>query len=780
VAASTGTGDKIAGVTSYNAGMTTLRVAVLVCWAAAGTCVSAAELTPDQWRADVAFLAKELPQRHKNLYHTLSRAEFQRMVDELSADIPKLSEVEIRGRIARILAAIGDGHTWADIASDRYFDLGFQQFPEGLFVVSSVKRYEDALGAQVMAIDGTPVEEVRKRLSQYAPAENQYSAIAYAGSVQNPAALRASGITRSVERAEFLLQKGGRSFSLTVTARPVKSRRPAGVPTPFTPPLSLRRADENYWYEYLADGKALYIQYNSCAEVRNLPFQKFTAQVLETALRETPEKLVIDVRHNGGGNSEILNPLLEAMASNAVLRPSGGVYVLSGPDTFSSGLMAAMRLRTRFQAMVAGEPTRERLNHYGNMGTFNLPNSGIQVAYSTRYFIQAEGDPETLEPELLVPLTASDYFAGRDAVLEAVLHLPSSVETNYRDAIAKNPRLERAYLALSQLLQGQKRIADAETVLRAGVAANPHAAELRMALAGHFVELKKFGEARAVLAGDSGSGVLYELGQVYQAEGKLKQAMDAYRKCYRAEPLNSRGLRAVAEVYLAQHKPDEAIRALDEEAERNPGNFEIRLYAGNVASRAGRTDAQIAEYRTLIAELRQRSEDAFYVWLQLSDVYRKNGKAAEAIRAFQSACSGGEEIEAFLAGYYERALQGEPGDAVLMSNLSFLLAATGRDAERALTLARRAKELLPKVAEVADNLGMVYIARKDWEPAVALFRELVTKAPEGPLWHYHLAQALRGSGDRDGAIRELREALRLGPAEEDKPATQALLDSLVK
>ena len=47
----------------------------------------------------------------------------------------------------------------------------------------------------------------------------------------------------------------------------------------------------------------------------------------------------------------------------------------------------------------------------------------MQVGVSTRYWEKGvPDDPRlTIEPDLAVPLTAADYFAGRDAVLEAVL-----------------------------------------------------------------------------------------------------------------------------------------------------------------------------------------------------------------------------------------------------------------------------------------------------------------------------------------------------------------------
>ena len=50
-----------------------------------------------------------------------------------------------------------------------------------------------------------------------------------------------------------------------------------------------------------------------------------------------------------------------------------------------------------------------------------MPNSGLRALVATGSF----GDPDdprlTLEPDIAVPYTSADYFAGRDPVLEAAL-----------------------------------------------------------------------------------------------------------------------------------------------------------------------------------------------------------------------------------------------------------------------------------------------------------------------------------------------------------------------
>ncbi|MBV8197256.1 MAG: hypothetical protein JO263_03915, partial [Candidatus Eremiobacteraeota bacterium] len=45
-------------------------------------------ITADQWRADLHYLAEQMPLRHKNLYHTMTPEAFRAAVARLDADIP--------------------------------------------------------------------------------------------------------------------------------------------------------------------------------------------------------------------------------------------------------------------------------------------------------------------------------------------------------------------------------------------------------------------------------------------------------------------------------------------------------------------------------------------------------------------------------------------------------------------------------------------------------------------------------------------------------------------
>jgi hypothetical protein len=73
-------------------------------------------------------------------------------------------------------------------------------------------------------------------------------------------------------------------------------------------------------------------------------------------------------------------------------------------------------------AVLVGSPTGGKPNSYGNTSTLQLPNSLLQVSYSTRYYQLFNGaDPPWLAPELAVDETIADLRAGRDPLLEAAV-----------------------------------------------------------------------------------------------------------------------------------------------------------------------------------------------------------------------------------------------------------------------------------------------------------------------------------------------------------------------
>jgi len=101
----------------------------------------APSLTKDEWREDLRYLARELPKRHKNLYHAISQEQFTRAVGELDAAIPSLPDHQIVVRMQQIAAMVGDGHTGVHIpAYFKHYPISLYWFGRELRVIAATKE----------------------------------------------------------------------------------------------------------------------------------------------------------------------------------------------------------------------------------------------------------------------------------------------------------------------------------------------------------------------------------------------------------------------------------------------------------------------------------------------------------------------------------------------------------------------------------------------------------------------------------------------------------------
>lgn len=89
--------------------------------------------------------------------------------------------------------------------------------------------------------------------------------------------------------------------------------------------------------------------------------------------------------------------------------------------TFSSGFLNAIEMKTRFGALWVGEPSSQKPTGYGEVKSFELPNSMMGVQYSTKLFVYNEAEKRNFMPvDVAVEETFADYARGHDKVLETV------------------------------------------------------------------------------------------------------------------------------------------------------------------------------------------------------------------------------------------------------------------------------------------------------------------------------------------------------------------------
>ena len=236
--------------------------------------------------------------------------------------------------------------------------------------------------------------------------------------------LRTLGINRE-DRAEFRFESvTGNEFSIPLVAAPIAEVSTvlyAPVEETGDTPLHLRNPGLNYWFAWIPERRLIYVKYNVCRDSPTEDFAAFTKRLFTLADRERPEKLVVDMRNNSGGSSAVINPLIDAIRARSWLDQPDRLFVITGPQTFSSAVLKALTFRRSTRATLVGEPTGGNANVYGEVRSFVLPKRRVTVWHSSKYFDIDASNPGAVVPDIHIETSSEDYFSNRDPVLEGIL-----------------------------------------------------------------------------------------------------------------------------------------------------------------------------------------------------------------------------------------------------------------------------------------------------------------------------------------------------------------------
>ena len=518
-----------------------------------------------QWREDLAYLARELPRRHKNLFHTVRREQLDSALAALDRKLPGLERHQVVVELARIVALVGDGHT--NVAPTRDPKIGFHTYPvklyffkDGLFVRSAARAHADLVGAKVLRIGRLPTEQAYLAVRALVGRDNEMNARFFAPFLlAMPEVLHAIGAIDEPGPAPLLLEQAG--------TRTVAVLRPAG-PAPMMPadtdvswmpedgwvdmrgpqgprtPLWLRGDPRDpLRLEYDADTRTAYVQLNEVGDAPDETLASFARRLRAFVDSGAVARVVLDLRLNRGGDGTLTPPLVLSLIRSPKLEGQGRLFVVIGRSTFSAAQFLVHDLETYTDAVFVGEPTAGKPNSYGDSRRITLPNSGITVRASIYYW--QRGHPLDTRrwkgPDVAAELTSRDYRANVDPAMREILAWkpePSLAE-RMRDAFAAGDSAGALQQHLAYKTDPRHAYTDTELELNA----------LGYELLGE----GRYGAAIAVLqlntADHPGSSNAFgSLGEAYRRAGQREEAIRSYERALALDPANANARRMLEEL----------------------------------------------------------------------------------------------------------------------------------------------------------------------------------------------------------------------------------------
>ena len=393
------------------------------------------------WRDDLRFMAREMERTHKNLYHAVSRAEFAMMVAALDAKIPSLARHEVIVEMARIVAAVADGHT--NIYPTRDPKIGFHALPvaftffgDDLYVRAAHESQRPLLGARVLRIGDRDITNAYSAVKAMIGRDNEQGARYWAQYLlAMPEVLQALHITRTLEDVPLtVVTNRGEGPVILHPFAPVEimtgdtatlfNRRDGWFDvrdlSDRPQPLWLRRIGDPFHFEHT--GNVLYVQVNKIGDAADETLAHFAQRLHDEIATTKPEKVAIDLRLNRGGDGTLIVPVIRALVQSESIDRKGCLFAIIGPATFSAAQMFADALERYTNVTFVGEPTGSKGNAYGDSRQIVLPNSGITVRASIYYW--QDWHPldkrDATIPQIPAPLTFDAYRNNIDPALEAI------------------------------------------------------------------------------------------------------------------------------------------------------------------------------------------------------------------------------------------------------------------------------------------------------------------------------------------------------------------------
>lgn len=406
-------------------------------------------LTTEEMEEDLDYLIDRMENVHPKTRNGLNDKQKEK-IQSIKMDIQKpLLAKEFYFQVNALINTLEDAHsTMFFIETEDCFRAHFIWISDGLYINEDLDMAKK--GDQVIKIGDLTVNQILEKMRCIVPAENDYWIKKRSESyLQKKSILEYLGVVDDSE-VKLILRRGDDIIQTSV-----------GFLNIFD---EISTKQKMFWNVDEVNNYG-YFRFDTCTnnEVYKEAVNSFFNEVKNNSI----ENVVVDLRHNMGGDSTVINTFLNQIAVEEIKAFSSGIryskeakaeigyfpisgfknfddyyetlndkdmlndrynghlYVLTSNVTFSSANWFAVIVRDNDLGSIVGEPTGNAPNSYGDVLEFKLPHSGFAFQLSHKIFYRPNHEIEEsmLDPDILIELSIEDVLEDRDVVLEELIEI---------------------------------------------------------------------------------------------------------------------------------------------------------------------------------------------------------------------------------------------------------------------------------------------------------------------------------------------------------------------
>ena len=305
-------------------------------------------------------------------------------------------------------------------------------------------------------------------------------------------------------------------------------------------------------------------------------------------------------------------------------------------------------------------------------------------------------------------------------------------------ALELNPKEFEALMLKANILAFKKEVDSAEGVLKSVKEFYPENSVSYNQLGGLYFVQKKY--EKAISEFEQGydktkekATFLKQIVKTLLSNKKTGKAVARINKAINQSPDDPVPLELLSQIYIQEKNYDAAKKTINKALSISEDAAILHSRLSQIHQLSGQSD--MAE-NALINGIQKVTDDSGLKF-QLATLYEKNGKRNKAVQT------------------YREILESYPDMLSAVNNLAVLI--SDSDTQQALALATRLENSNKPV--YLDTLAWVHYKAKNYEQALSFMTKVIDKAPDVPVFAYHIGEIYKALDNKEKALKYLKQAV---------------------